>query len=849
MRIREFTVVPNLPERIKHLQELAMNMWFSWNWEAKQPFIRLDPEFWEKSNQNPVLMLGSLSQAQLNKASNDEGFTSYLDRVYQHFREYIATPAWFDKFYGEEKDFLAAYFSCEYGIDEGLPIYSGGLGILAGDHLKSASDLNVPLVGVGLLYRKGYFQQCLNFDGWQQESYPENDWLNMPVTIECDEKGMPILVWVELAGERVWIKTWRVRIGRISLYLLDTNLHENSPKNREITGQLYGGDRDMRIRQEMILGLGGVRALKALDIKPTVYHMNEGHSAFLALERVRSLMEEKNLKYTEARELIWASNVFTTHTPVLAGNEYFDLPLIEKYFHDFSDELGISWEKFLALGQEEPGKSTSFCMTVLALRLSAFCNGVSKLHGETSRSMWSKLWPGLPEDEIPITSITNGIHIRSWLSHDMVDLLERYIAPYFSERPVYDKIWDRIRQLPDSELWRVHQNRRERLVTFARKRLVMQLQRLGVNPSALQEAGEVLNSATLTIGFARRFANYKRSTLILRDLERLIKILTDPERPVQIIFTGKAHPQDNGGKELIKAITHFAKQPLVRNHVVFLEDYDMNVASYLVQGVDVWLNTPLRPLEASGTSGMKAAANGVLNLSILDGWWCEGYRPDTGWAIGSGMISSDEEELAAIESKALYRLLENEVVPLFYSRDRNNLPRQWIEMMKYSIRELGVYFSSHRMLSDYTEGSYLPAHRVGDKLLANHCAAAKEQAGRRKRIEACWPRVSVCADQIEMEREIKSGETMPVGARVSLDSLAPDDVSVEVLYGILDSLGKINQAKIIPMKMERKEGKHYIYRVDISCSLSGRYGFALRVIPHYPYLVHSFTPLLIAWEE
>jgi starch phosphorylase len=850
MKIREFTVVPNLPERIKRLQELAMNMWFSWNWEAIQLFIRLDPELWKKSCQNPVLMLDSLSQADLNRASTDESFVSYLDRVYQRFREYISTPAWFDKYHGNEKELRVAYFSCEYGIDVGLPIYSGGLAILSGDHLKSSSDLNLPLVGVGLLYQRGYFRQSFNLDGWQQEFYPENDWDKMPVTVESNQEGAPILISVDMAGEKVWIKIWRVQVGRTPLYLLDTNLPENSPQQREITGQLYGGNRDMRIRQEIILGLGGVRALKELGIKPTVYHMNEGHSAFLALERIRGLMEDKDLTFAEAREAVWASNIFTTHTPALAGNEYFDPDLMKKYFSGFADQLGLSWEEFLALGQEEPGRSPSFCMTALAMKLSAFCNGVSKLHGEVARLMWAKLWPGLPRPEIPIDSITNGVHVRSWVSHDLIKLLEHHIAPYFAERPVDHNIWDKIDQIPDNELWRIHQIRKERLVTFARKRLVEQFQRLGANPSALQEASEVLNSEALTIGFARRFASYKRSTLILRDPERLIKILIDPKRPVQIIFAGKSHPQNNQGKEMIKTIIHFAREPQLRNHVIFLEDYDINVAGYLVQGVDVWLNTPLRPLEASGTSGMKASANGVLNLSILDGWWCEGYHPDTGWAIGSGMVSSNEEELADIESKALYYILEHEVVPMFYNRDRNNLPRQWIAMMKNSIKNLGAHFSSHRMLLDYTDKGYLPAHHFGSKLLANNCAAAKELTKWRKKVENSWSDVSISTDENDFKKEIRSEEIMPIVSRVNLGSLTPEDVSIEVYYGILDSHGQISQPKVIPMVMERKLDGYYIYKADVPSSLSGRYGFAIRGVPRHPYLIRKFqTPLLITWEE
>ena len=617
-----------------------MNLWFSWNWEAVQLFIRMNPDLWEKSYQNPVLMLGSLSQEELEEAARDESFVANVNRVHRNLVDYLKAPGWFREVHGEEKEFQVAYFSCEFGIDEGLPIYSGGLGVLSGDTLKSASDLGLPLVGVGLLYQTGYFRQVLSLDGWQQELYPDNDWYNMPVTIERDGQGKSLRIEVDMAGEKVRARIWRVQIGRVPLYLLDTNVKENAPRGREITGTLYGGDREMRIRQEILLGIGGVRALRALRIAPTVYHMNEGHSAFLALERIRAHMEEHGISYAEAREQVFASNVFTTHTPVPAGNEQFSTELVRQYLHKMAEKVGLPWQEFLALGQQVSSKSPDFGLTVFALRSAAHANGVSRLHAETSRRMWKDLWPDLPESEVPIHSITNGIHTRSWLSHEMGDLFARYLGPRFQEKPADYSVWDRVHTIPSAELWRTHENRRERLVFFVRKRLKAQLIRQGAGPSSVRAAEEVLNPEVLTIGFSRRFATYKRAGLLFRQPDRLIRLLDNPERPVQVVFAGKAHPQDLPAKEIIKSVIHFASDSRIRHRLVFLENYDINVARYLVQGVDVWLNTPRRPQEASGTSGMKAAANGGINVSILDGWWCEGYTTGNASSYLSG--SSDD---------------------------------------------------------------------------------------------------------------------------------------------------------------------------------------------------------------
>ncbi len=848
MKIREFHVRPNLPPELKPLQEIAMNLWFSWNWEAVQLFIRLNPDLWERSYQNPVLMLGSLSQRELDEAARDESFVANVQRVHQNLVRYLKAPGWFPEAHGEEKDFRVAYFSCEFGIDEGLPIYSGGLGVLSGDTLKSASDLGLPLVGIGLLYQKGYFRQILSLDGWQQELYPDNDWYNMPVTIERNGEGKSLRIEVEMAGEKVRARIWRVQIGRVPLYLLDTNVKENSPRGREITGTLYGGDREMRIRQEIMLGVGGVRALKALGLSPTVFHMNEGHSAFLALERIRANMAEHNLSFAEAREQVFASNVFTTHTPVPAGNEQFATELVRKYFQPMADEIGLPWQEFLGLGQMASSKTPDFGLTVLALHSAAHANGVSRLHAETSRKMWRELWPGLPDPEVPIRSITNGIHTRSWLSHEMADLFSRYLGPRFSEKPADQSVWERVETIPPVELWRTHEVRRERLVFFVRKRLKDQLMRQGAGPSTVRAAEEVLNPEVLTIGFSRRFATYKRASLLFRQPERLIQLLNHPERPVQIVFAGKAHPQDLPAKEIIKSVIHFAHDPRLRHRLVFLENYDINVARYLVQGVDVWLNTPRRPLEASGTSGMKAAANGGLNVSVLDGWWCEGYSPDVGWAIGSGEVYGDPEGQDQVECEALFNLLENEIVPLFYERDKGGLPRGWIGMMKASMRKLGAGFNTARMVQEYTEKFYIPAHRACIRLAQGGFASARKLSAWRSRVAAEWSRVSMRVDGAAATGDLLVGSRFPVTVRASLGALSAEDVAVEICYGMLDPAGEVRDGEVVGARHEGREGSEEIFRAEIPCGASGRFGFAARIIPRHPDLVNPLTPLLLTWE-
>jgi len=853
-----FTVIPSLPAKLERLRELAYNLWWCWNLEAIDLFRRLDRELWEESGHNPVLMLGTIEQERLEEAAEDEGFLAQLERVYQNFERYIKSQnTWYGKTHGAPTTSLAegsrvpyiAYFSAEFGLTDCIPNYAGGMGILAGDHLKAASDLGLPLVGVGLLYQEGYFRQYLNRDGWQQELYPENDFYNMPIQLELREDGTPLTIQVDFPGRKVTAQVWRAQVGRVPLFLLDTNIPANSRQDQNITDELYGGDLEMRIQQEIMLGIGGLRALEAMGIRPTVCHMNEGHSAFLALERIRILMEKQGLSFAEAREAVSAGNIFTTHTPVPAGIDRFPPELMDKYFSAYYSELGLSREEFLALGRENPADSQEpFCMAILALRLTAHTNGVSRLHGQVSRRMWQGIWPGVPEEEVPITWITNGVHIPSWTSFDMASLYDRYLGPRWLERPDDPTIWERVDEIPDEELWRTHERRRERLIAVVRRRLRQQLERQGASPSEIERADDVLDPKALTIGFARRFATYKRATLILRDPDRLARILNDQDRPVQIIFAGKAHPKDHPGKELIQQIVRLSQREEFRQRIVFIEDYDMCIARYLVQGVDIWLNTPLRLREASGTSGMKAAANGAINMSTLDGWWDEAFQPHAGWAIGRGEVYEDLNYQNDIESKAIYELLEKEVVPLFYDRNSRGLPHKWIALMKAAVRAICPVFNTNRMVREYAERFYLPAAQRYERLAEEDMARAKALAQWKSFLHTHWPEIRVDSVEADIPAQIKVGTELQVRAQVHLGVLEPKDVTVQLYYGPLDTKGEISKGEAIAMRWEESTGEgNHVFVGFISARASGRYGYTVRILPQHEDLNHPYEPGLILW--
>ncbi|MCS7239414.1 MAG: alpha-glucan family phosphorylase [Thermoguttaceae bacterium] len=690
---------------------LARNLWWSWQPEVINLFRDLDPIRWRQLDHNPIALLKEFTPERLELRASELVLHSRINYAYRRLKEYLSeTPLWGFKHCGVLGSRPVAYFSLEFGVHESVPIYSGGLGVLSGDHVKSAGDLGVPMVAVGLFYRQGYFKQYLDQNGWQMEEYIDIKVENLPLEPALDAAGNPLIVAIETRTGRILAKVWRMRVGRVNVYLLDSDVEGNSPEDRQLTSRLYGGDHRTRIRQELIAGVGGVRALRAMGITPGVYHLNEGHSAFAPLEVIRQYMKDNGYGFYDAFRVVAQQTVFTTHTPVPAGHDRFDPGLVEEHLGPLREELGLSFDQLIGLGRVEPqNHSEPFCMTVLALKLSRRANAVSALHGQTTRRMWAHLWPWRAEEEIPIGHITNGVHIPSWLAWQMQLLYDKHFPPDWRSRMGEPEVWQMIHQVDPGELWETHYALKTQLIAFVRRRLSRQLRRLKASEDEIEEARVALDPAVLTIGFGRRFATYKRPTLILRDLDRLAALVNDPERPIQIIFSGKAHPADYEGKLEVQKIANLRHDPRFRNKIVFIEDYDINVCRHMIQGVDVWLNNPRRPEEASGTSGQKALLNGALNLSILDGWWAEAYDGSNGFAIGRGASHADPAITDARDAQALYEVLEKEVIPLYYERDPDGLPHGWIKRMKNSISSLAWRFSAHRMVANYVLHAYLPA--------------------------------------------------------------------------------------------------------------------------------------------
>lgn len=851
--IRTFNVSPSLPQQLEPLRKLAYNLYWDWNMETKDLFRRLDPELWESSRHNPVLMLGIISQQRLQEVAEDEGFLAQMERAARQLDNYLNQRNWYRKNRGgkAQPQECYAYFSAEFGIAECLPIYSGGLGVLAGDHLKSASDLGIPLVGVGLLYQEGYFSQYLNADGWQQEHYPINDFYNMPLHLEKDANGNELRIAVDYPGRTVYARVWRIQVGTVPLYMLDTNIEPNNRYDHDITDRLYGGDLDMRIHQEIMLGIGGVRMLKALGLNPTCYHMNEGHSAFLALERIRELIQNQGLTFHQAFQVVKASNVFTTHTPVPAGFDLFPPDKIMHYLGHYAHIFGLSREEFLALGRENTGDLQSpFNMATLAIKTASFVNGVSKLHGSVSRALFKNLWPGWPVDEVPVTSITNGVHARSCVAKSTQELYDRYLGPSWASAPSDHPLWERVKSIPDEELWRNHERCRSEMIVFIRERLQKYLRERAASPVEIAKAQEVLDPNILTIGFARRFATYKRGTLFMRNVERLKRILQSKERPVQFVIAGKAHPQDMPGKEVIRQIIHFIQEQGMERNVVFIPNYDINVSRFLISGCDVWLNTPRRPREASGTSGMKASMNGLLNLSILDGWWDEADYVRTGWPIGGGEVYQDPEYQDEVEANALYELLEKQVVPLFYERDAEGIPRSWVAKMKDAIRINCPFFNTARMVGEYAHRAYFPASDRYYTMSANGYAAAKELADWQRHLFEHWYNIRLESIDIAAPSEVKVNQTIGVKTLINLGALQPKDVQVELYKGPLDEKGQIVNGEIAVMDYQgTDEYNRSVYVGNVIYSNSGLQGLSLRVRPHHPYLSSPYEPGLVLWAQ
>ena len=844
-----FEVVTDLPEPLLPLKTLASNYYWTWDHEIRELFRAIDREEWDASEHNPILFLNRLSKERINRLANDTVFVARIQTALESLERYLTQETWFDRAYpGEREKTTIAYFCAEFGISEGLPIYSGGLGILAGDHLKAASDLGIPLVGVGLLYNRGYFRQRLNHDGWQQEVYPQYDFYQMPLKLMRDSSDQPLRIEVEFPDRIVTCQVWKANVGRVSLYLLDSNVLENQPNDQGITDTLYGGDEEMRIRQEIILGIGGLKALNAVGVKPTVCHMNEGHAAFLSIERIRQFMKDKGCDFRTARQVIVNGNVFTTHTPVPAGFDLFTPQLLERYMGKTVSSTGLPFNDFLRLGRVDPHNSgEAFNMAVLAMENADYVNGVSKLHAKVTRTMFGTRWPGYPEDEVPVQAITNGIHTMTWISRRMAILFDRYLGHDWRRNPEDPEMWAHVGQIPDEDLWAALEDQRGSLIRFVRKRLQKDIEQRSLNRAESGVLNGVLDPRILTVGFARRFATYKRASLMITDRERLKQLLYHSERPIQIIISGKSHPRDDGGKKVIQDLVRYINEGAI-SRMVFLEDYDMQVARALVQGVDVWLNNPRRPHEASGTSGMKVVPNGALNCSILDGWWDEGYEPGLGWAIGDRSEVNDEGHQDWLDSRALYHILQNEISPMFYHRVENGVPKGWIQMVKKSIMTLAPQFSTNRMVKDYAEKFYVPASLAYQNLAEGDLSKAKGVLGWRDRVREAWPNVRIAHVEDDSARSNPLGTDIKIKVKAYLSGLNPEDVRVEVVFGKIGPNREITQSRLAPCKFVGNEGDLHVLEAIAPCDHPGHQGYTVRIVPFHTDISVSSELNLVAWE-
>lgn len=840
-------VFPVMPERINRIYELAFNLWWSWNPQAQELYKVIDPDLWVAVNHNPVRFLSQVAPEKLEQAANDRNYLEAYDSVLAQFDDYMnPKTTWFQQAHPEMVGKTIAYFSAEFGLHEALPIYSGGLGILAGDHVKAASDLGLPFIGVGFLYPQGYFTQRISREGRQEAISDKLHFSEVPATPAVNSKGEEVMIWVDLPGRRVYAKVWKIQIGRVPLYLMDTDVDPNQPSDRELFARLYGGNEETRIVQEIVLGIGGVRAVRALGYNPDVWHMNDSHPVFLSLERVRELVQGHGLTFAQAREAVAAGDVFTTHTPVPAGNDAFTHELMDKYFGSFYPQLGLDREGFLKLGWQDTQWGPRFSMTVLALKLSDSHNGVSKLHGAVSRRIWQFLWPGADADEVPIEHITNGVHSQTWVAPELDALYTRYLGPNWKVDPADQATWDKIDQIPDEELWNTHQKLRSKLIDFVHERVRQMRLEVGEGTAEIEAVENLLDPKAITLGFARRFATYKRATLIFRDAARLQKILNDPNRPVQIVFAGKAHPADEPGKNFIQRVYQASREVGFEGRIVFMENYDMNMARYLVQGVDVWLNNPIRPNEASGTSGQKASLNGVPNASILDGWWPEAYNGKNGWAIGEERVYQDQETQDKADSEALYELLERDIVPLYYDRGADGIPHGWVKVMKEAIRTVASVFNTYRMVRDYAENFYFPAAKYEQELTANNFAEAKELSDWKNKVYRTWPLVAITA-KAPRDEKLPVGKTVTVEAIAKLGELSPDDVSVELLSA-RDEDGTMLEQNATQMKLIRRdENGLYYYKADEAIKQGGSRVFAVRVLPKHDGLLSKHEMGLVSW--
>lgn len=844
------TVNPQLPKEISKLSEIANNLWWSWNTEYLKLLKQIDRDLWENVGKNPVKFLKLVSQERLEKASQNQEFLKQYNIVANNFENYMNSKnTWFSKNYPKNENDLIAYFSAEYGLDETIPIYSGGLGILSGDHLKSASDLGLPFVAVGMLYKEGYFIQKLSKYGEQENNYVKADLNNLPIEAVKDSEGKDLKITVDYPERKLYLKVWKINVGRIKLYLMDSDIDENSEEDKKVTLQLYGGDQDMRIKQEIVLGMGGVKLLKTLGLNPTVYHMNEGHSSFLTLELIKDLMEEKKISFEMAKDITTSKTVFTTHTPVPAGNDIFPLDLVEKYFKDFWPKIGLSREEFLKLGMKPTEKlDNGFNMGILALKNAGKKNGVSKLHGAVSRELFGEVWPNIAANESPIGYVTNGIHTCSWLAQNLKELYNEYLIPYWQDNMQKDDVWKQIKDIPNERLWNEHQARKMKMLKMVKENTTERLKRVGIPYEEIKEITSKINPNALTIGFARRFATYKRATLIFKDLERITQILNDSERPIQLIFAGKAHPLDKVGQDLIKYINELAMKPQFKGKIFVLENYNIGMSRYLISGCDVWLNNPRRPMEASGTSGQKASVNGVINFSVLDGWWAEGYDQTNGWTIGTNAEFTSYEEQDLADSESLYNTLENKIIPLYYENREENIPNNWVEIMKNSIITTGGKYSTQRMVIDYTNKMYIPLCNLYNTYYSNLESVA-EYSQWKSELNNSWNDIEIKQLNNLSDISMDAGNKINVECEVKLPNIKVENIEAQVYYGKIAENGMVDNIEIIPMKLKAKNEteKVYTFEAKIELTTGGDYGYTFRVMPKHEMLLESSDLNLIKW--
>ncbi|MFO7840892.1 MAG: alpha-glucan family phosphorylase [Fidelibacterota bacterium] len=842
---RKITVRNEVPEELKELKDFSYNLWWGWQPNALKLFRQLAVDLWHEVEHNPLKLLKQISQSELNEKSNDPAYLSLFHDVMKDFNHYMTRKdTWFNKNYQGHDDFLVAYFSAEFGVHESVPVYSGGLGILAGDHCKSASDLGVPLVGVGMMYKQGYFIQRIDAEGNQENVFPTYDFEEIPVKLILDDDDKPVKISVVFPGRSIYAQIWSMQAGRTTIYLLDTDIPENLPEDRIVTSQLYGGDNNMRITQEILLGIGGIRALRTLGIEPSIYHMNEGHSAFLSLELMREAIAAGN-KPAVAKELVSSQCVFTTHTPVPAGNDAFSEEMMQYYFGSQLKSYDISWQQFFELGKD---LSTGlFSMTVLALNCSKSSNAVSKLHGEVSRHLWSEIWKDVPDFEIPITHITNGVHSGTWMAKDFRQLYEQYLDGDWREENDNPDFWKGIDNIPSNALWETHCSRKARLAEVVKKRIRKRNEHHGIPTHISDKICAGIDPGALFIGFARRFATYKRATLIFHDEERLKQILNNNDKPVVIFFAGKAHPADRPGQELIRQIYEMSMKAEFLGKIILLENYNMALARYLVSGVDIWLNNPRRPREASGTSGQKVPINGGINFSVLDGWWREGYNGKNGWSIGEEKEYEHLDIQDSEDANSLYYTLENSIIPEFFEHEDANYPPAWVKRMKESMKSVIPAFSTARMVKDYVKKRYIPAHDYSKKICENDNRGAAELAEWKSKLHESWHKIWIT--EVNPVDEFTNELKITLNTDINLDGLSPDDVIVEAL---LIREGFEDQPPVTVTELKKQEsvtGDRYYYSGDLQIPKGGKYKYGIRVRPVHPLMKNPFEARLIRWME